>query len=86
MSNDQTQSTLELNRNTSPRDVIDWLAERGHRGAYGGDIAGTERAAVIMFDRGPNTRLQMAMPGDMLTVNPDGSISVTTASTGGAGA
>lgn len=74
MSSDQT---LELDHGTRPGVVVNWLAQRGHRGVYGGDIPGAERTAVIVFDRGPNTRIQMAMPGDMLTLNPDGSISVT---------
>jgi uncharacterized protein YndB with AHSA1/START domain len=60
---------------TEPHELRAWLASHGHRAIIGppGD---PESPGGIVFDHGPGTSLQMAFPGDTLTVRPNGTIAV----------
>lgn len=68
-------NVLRIRYQDDPNDTIDWLKNHGHR-ALPAACPGVF-ATGIVFDRGPGTPVQMALVGDMLAIESDGSVSVT---------
>ena len=56
-------------------EVKAWLEAYGHRALFG-QPGHPENPGGVMFDHGPGTRVQMALPGDTLTVRDNGTIVV----------